>query len=478
MLASRDETGILCVDSSWTTERTGDIVQEFDLIIVGTGSANSIPNEAFDEWNIAIIEKGVFGGTCLNVGCIPSKMFIYAADVAESVRHASTYGVDASVDGVRWNDIVRRVFGRIDPIAAGGEDYRVSQCSNITVFRGEARFVAPKVLEVNGEQLTARHIVLGAGARVAVPPVPGLADVPYETSDTIMRRTEVPKRLLVLGGGYIASELGHVFEALGSEVTLVNRSDRLLRIEDDDISERFTDVMGRRFDLRLGTSDHALSRDADGITMTYRDSEGNRQSAMGDVLLVATGRTPNGDVLEVEAGGLEHDGPRVIVDSAGRTNVDGVWAFGDLSNTRQLKHLANYEVRTIQHNLLNPDDLRHTDDELTPHAVFSNPQVASVGLTERDARAKGLPISVAKKDYGATAYGWAMEDSDSFCKLVANRETRLLLGAHIIGPQAATLIQQLIQGMAFGQTVDEMARGMMYIHPALTEVVENALLDL
>lgn len=453
-------------------------MQEFDLIIVGTGSGNSIPNEAFDDWNIAIIEKGVFGGTCLNVGCIPSKMFIYSADVAESVRHASTYGVDASIDGVRWQDIVQRVFGRIDPIAAGGEDYRVSQCSNIKVFHGEGKFVAPKVLEVNGEQLTAKHIVLGAGGRVAVPPIPGLADVDYETSDTIMRIAEVPSRLLVIGGGYIASELGHVFGALGSDVTIVNRSGRLLRAEDDDISERFTEVMGRRFDLRFDTSDHEISQSADGITISYRDANGDDQSVTGDVLLVATGRRPNGDILDVEAGGLEHDGWRVIADGAGRTNVEGVWAFGDLSNTHLLKHLANYEVRTIQHNLQNPDDLRHTEYELTPHAVFSNPQVGSVGLTERDARAQGLPISVAKKDYGATAYGWAMEDTDSFCKLIAHAETRLLLGAHIIGPQAATLIQQLIQGMAFGQTVDEMARGMMYIHPALTEVVENALLDL
>jgi len=452
-------------------------VQEFDLIIVGTGSGNSIPSADFDDWNIAIIEKGVFGGTCLNVGCIPSKMLIYAADVAEQVRHSSIYGVDASIDGVRWPAIVERVFGRIDPIAKGGEQYRTEQCPNITVFQGEGRLVAEKVIEVDGQQMTAPHIVLGAGARVAVPAIPGIEDGPYETSDTIMRIGEVPNKLIVFGGGYIAAELGHVFQGLGAEVTIVNRSDRLLRREDDDISARFTEVMGRRFDLRLGTTEHQVTYGPDGATVSFKRN-GGAESVTGDVLLVATGRTPNGDILNAAAVGIETDGPRVLADTAGRTNVEGVWAFGDLSNTHQLKHLANYEVRTIQHNLLHPNDIRHTRYDLTPHAVFGHPQIASVGLTEREALERGLPITVASKDYGSTAYGWAMEDTDSFCKLVANAETRRLLGAHIIGPQASTLIQQLIQGMAFGQTVDEMASGMMYIHPALTEVVENALLDL
>jgi len=477
MLSPADSSCAQYTRSRPDTALVGDSVQEFDLIIVGTGSGNSIPSADFEDWNIAIIEKGVFGGTCLNVGCIPSKMLIYTADIAEQVRHSSKYGVDASIDGVRWPDIVERVFGRIDPIAQGGERYREEQCDNITVFRGEGRLVAPKILEVNGQQMTAPHIVLGAGARVAVPPIPGIGDGPYETSDTIMRIAEVPERLLVFGGGYIAAELGHVFESLGADVTIINRSDRLLRHEDDDISARFTEVMGRRFDLRLDTTDHRVTYGPDGVTVGFvRDDV--TESVTADVLLVATGRTPNGDILNAAAVGIETEGARVLADTAGRTNVEGVWAFGDLSNTHQLKHLANFEVRTIQHNLLHPDDIRHTRYDLTPHAVFGHPQIASVGLTERAAVEQGLPITVASKDYGSTAYGWAMEDTDSFCKLVANAETRLLLGAHIIGPQASTLIQQLIQGMAFGQTVDEMAAGMMYIHPALTEVVENALLDL
>ena len=163
--------------------------------------------------------------------------------------------------------------------------------------------------------------------------------------------------------------------------------------------------------------------------------------------------------------------------------MPGVWAFGDIANSHQLKHLANAEVRALRHNLLVAEGecegpMKVVNDAFVPHAVFGDPQIASVGLTERVAVGKGLPLSVTLKEYGATAYGWAMEDSQSFCKLIAHAESRQLLGAHLIGPQASTLIQQLIQGMEFGQTVDELASGQFYIHPALSELVENALLDL
>lgn len=463
-------------------------MHDFDLVIVGTGSGNSIPGPEFDHWRIAIIEKGVFGGTCLNVGCIPSKILVYAADVAHTIRQASTYGVDATIDAVRWRDIRDRVFGRIDPIAAGGERYRVgAECPNITVFGGTARFADGGVLEVEMndgtvEQVSGRHIVLGAGARPFIPPYPGLADVDFHTSDTVMRIDRIPERLIVFGGGYIAAELGHVFQGLGSEVVMVNRGDRLLRHEDVEVSTRFTEVYGRRFDLRCGATVEKVSQVGSTIGVRLRRN-GEAEEVEGDLLLVATGRVPNGDLLHLDAAGIAHQDHRVIVDAHFRTSVEGIWAFGDLSNEHQLKHLANAEVRALRHNLLVADGdaegpMRSVDDRLVPHAVFGHPQVASVGLTEAQARAAGGSVVVARKDYGAVAAGWAMEEQDGFCKLIADAETRQLLGAHLIGPQAASIIQQLIQGMNFGQTVDEMAAGQFYIHPALSELVENCLLDL
>ncbi len=451
-------------------------MQDFDLVIIGTGSGNSIPAE-LDDWNIALVERDVFGGTCLNRGCIPSKMFVYAADIAMHVRESERFGVRSTLDGIDWPDIVDRVFGRIDPIAAGGERYRIQDCENITVFQGDGVFVDHKVLEVNGEKLRADKFILGAGARPFVPDIPGLAESGFHTSDTIMRVREVPERLVVIGGGYIATELGHVFEAFGSHVTMINRSGQLLRSEDDDISKRYTELAGERFELLLDTAIEKVETDG-GITRVHVSSDGQSSVVEADALLVATGRIPNSDQLDVAATGVKCDGAgRVIVHDDYQTDVEGIWAFGDLSNHFQLKHVANAEAKVVFHNVAHPEDLRHKDEFAIPHAVFGSPQVASVGMTERDAAAESVPFIVSSKDYGTTAYGWAMEDRTSFVKLIAHAQTRKLLGAHIIGPQASTLIQLLIQGMRFGQTVDEMAHGQMWIHPALTEVLENALLD-
>ena len=455
---------------------------QFDLVIIGTGSANSIIGPAFDNWSIALIEESVFGGTCLNRGCIPTKMLVYAADVAETVRHAARLGVDAHVDAVRWRDIRDRVFNRIDPIAAGGEDYRTNRCPNVTVLRGRGRFVGPRQVAVGNTIVEGRHVVVAVGGRPMIPDIAGLADVAFHTSDDIMRIDDVPKHLIVLGGGFIANELAHVFGAFGARVTMINRSDRLLRAEDDDVSAAFTEQIRARagFDLRFGVTVSAVRSTRAGLggnTITVELSDGTEVS--GDALLVATGRIPNTDTLDVAAGGLAtNSDAQVVVDEFQATNVPGVWALGDVSSPYLLKHVANHEARVVQHNLLHPHTPLATDHRFVPHAVFTNPQIASVGITEKAARAAGFDVMTKSQAFGDTAYGWALEDTTSFCKLVADRSTRQLLGAHFIGPHSAILIQQLIQGMAFGQTVDEIARGQYYIHPAMPEVVENALLGL
>ena len=460
---------------------------DFDLVIVGTGSGNSIPGPEFAHWNIAIIEKGLFGGTCLNVGCIPSKMFVYAADVAEIIRDSATYGIQASIEEVNWPAIRDRVFGRIDPIVQGGEEYRLGvECPNITVLKGTGRLVGSKTLDVTGDdgQLTrvsGRHIVLGAGARPFIPPYPGLDDVPFHTSDTVMRIDSLPQRMIIFGGGYIAAELGHVFAAFGCEVTIINRGERLLRREDDDLSVRFTEIASRRMDVRCGSEVTKVEQIGNDIRVEIQRNAGV-ETVEADMLLVAAGRVPNGDLLGAPDVGISCEQGRILVDEHFRTSLEGVWAFGDISNVHQLKHLANAEVRALRQNLLKAEGeidgpMLSVDDRFVPHAVFGHPQVASVGLTERDAREQGLAIVVALKDYGATAYGWAMEDSQGFCKLIVDAESRQLLGAHLIGPQASSLIQPLVQGMEFGQTVDQLASQQFYIHPALTEVIENALLE-
>lgn len=450
-------------------------MRHHDLIIIGSGSGNSLVTAELEALDIAIVEAATFGGTCLNAGCIPTKMFVYAADVATSIRTASRYGVDAHLDGVRWRDIRDRVFGRIDPISAGGRAYR-AEGPHTTLYQARAKFTGPRTLSLStGEELTAERIVIAAGSRASVPDAVTASGVAYHTSDDVMRIEELPERMVILGCGYIGSEFAHVFSSLGVDVTVVARSGLLLRQLDAEVSARFTALAAQRWDVRLHAKVGEVSERDGEISVGLSDGT----TIPTDALLVATGRITNADLLDPDAAGLRlTDDGRIWADEYQRTSVEGIWTLGDVSSPYQLKHVANHEARVVAHNLARPDDLRRSDHRFVPSAVFTDPQIASVGLTEDEARERGLDAVIARQDFGGSAYGWAMEDTTSFCKLIAERGSGLLLGAHLMGPQASTLIQPLIQAMSFGQSVRGLARGQYWIHPALTEVVENALLKL
>jgi mycothione reductase len=455
-------------------------VAHFDLAIIGTGSGNSLVTPDFDNKQVAIIESGTFGGTCLNVGCIPTKMYVYAADVANTIRHAGRYGIDATLDGVRWQDIRDRIFGRIDPISAGGQDYRANG-PNTTAFLGHATFVGPGRLRIDAGpgahsvEISAEQIVIAAGGHPTVPEVVLESGVPFHTSDTVMRLERLPERLVILGSGFIAAEFAHIFSALGSEVSVVARSGVLLRRLDAEIAQRFTKIAQQQWDVRLNAALTAVSGDDCEVRLGFADGS----ALKGDLLLVATGRVPNTATLGLDAAGIiTHQDGGVTVDAHGRTNVAGVWALGDVSSAYQLKHVANHEARVVAHNLAHPDDLQSFDHRFVPSAVFTSPQIATVGLTEEQLKSQGRHYVTKSQPYGDTAYGWAMEDTTGICKVIADPGTGELLGAHILGYQASNLIQPLVQGMSFGQTATEVARGQYWIHPALSEVVENALLGL
>lgn len=446
--------------------------EQYDLVIVGSGSGNAIPHY-LDDWKIAVIERDVFGGTCLNRGCIPSKMFVLPADVVEEARHSARLGVDVRFHGADWAAIRDRVFGRIDTIAANGREYRAEGSPNITLIDGTARFTAPSVIDVEGTRITAPHILIAAGSRPTVPPIPGLVETGFHTSDSIMRLDALPARLGIIGGGFIAAEMGHVFSALGSKVSVFNRSEVLLRAADEEVSRRFTDIFSERVDVHLEHVPTKIWRTETGIVIRCHGEE-----VEVDELLVATGREPNTDLLDAELGGLTlHHHGTIVVDRHMRTSVEGVWAIGDIANDFHLKHVANEEARVAFWNIAHPDDLKSVDYRAVPAAVFSNPQVASVGLTQQAARAGGLDYVVGRCDYAGTAYGWALVDETSFAKVLVERSTGLIIGGHIIGPQAASLIQPLVQAIQFGQSAAQLAHDQFWIHPALTEVVENAVLD-
>jgi mycothione reductase len=288
-----------------------------------------------------------------------------------------------------------------------------------------------------------------------------------------MRLERLPERLGIIGGGFIAAEMGHVFEAYGSKVSIFTRSQMMLRMEDTEISERFTELFSKRVDLYPCQLPGRIERRSSGVVIHCHDRE-----IEVDELLVATGREPNTDLLDAEVGGVDlHHHGTIVVDEHLRTSADGVWAIGDIANDWHLKHVANEEAKVAFWNIAHPDEQRSIDYTAVPAAVFTAPQVASVGLTEQRAAALGREVVIGRRDYADTAYGWALVDETSFAKVLVDPETRLILGGHIIGPQASILIQPLVQAMQFGQTADEIANGQYWIHPALGEVVENVLID-
>jgi mycothione reductase len=436
--------------------------------------------DRFDAWDVAIVEPRHFGGTCLNAGCIPTKMLVHTADLVEQARGSGRLGVDVGDVAVRWPDVRDRVFGRIDARAAWGHRWRSTESPRTTVYDGAARFVGPRRLAVTGAdgrttEISGDHVVVAAGGRPVVPDVIAASGVPFDTSETVMRIDAVPERLVILGSGYIAAEFAHVFSSMGSAVTVVARGNALLSSQDEAVSTQFTKLAEEKWDVRLGRQVTAAAYDAGTVRLTCDDGS----EVEGDRLLVAVGRTPNSDGLDLARGGIQvlPDG-RVRTDAYQRTTAPGVWAIGDITSDWQLKHVANREARTVAHNLLHPDRLQATDYTAVPWAVFTEPQIAGVGMTEQQARAVGADYVSYTHEFRSVAYGWAMEDTTGFCKLLADRRTGLLLGAHVLGPQAATLIQPLVQAMTFGQRVDAVAHAQFWIHPALTEVVENALLGL
>ncbi|WP_181273793.1 mycothione reductase [Brevibacterium oceani] len=481
----------------------------YDLLLIGTGSGNMFLDERFAGLKTAVAEEWHFGGTCLNVGCIPTKMFVYPATVAERAAQAARYNLSATHPQVDWSALQERIFSRVDAIEEGGREYRSSDRQpNITVVPEHVHFTGEKtVVTASGEQITADRIVIAAGAHPFIPPIDGLdpslvdtEDFPVVTSNTVMRRPSPPRRLIIIGSGIIAMEFAHVFAPFGTEVTVLARGPRLLGNLDEEAADEFTRIFAESHTVLTGAQAKRFDL-ADGeVTLTIEPSGRVAEADLpdtltADVVLVATGRVPNTAELAVSA--ADHDvmtDERLAVDEyqrvlSGGAPVPGVFALGDISSPHQLKHVANHEAKIVGRNLAAdvaagspgsaPDDeLAAVNHHAVPGAVFSSPQVAYVGMSEQDARNAGHDVTVKVQQYSDVAYGWAMADDPGIVKIIADRESRLILGAQIVGHEASMIIQPLIQAMAFGQRADEVATGQYWIHPALPEVIENALLGL
>lgn len=452
-----------------------------DLAIIGSGSGNSLITNYWDDKKVAIAEGSTFGGTCLNVGCIPTKMFVRPAHLARGVEEAARLGVKMSVENVDWPAMRDRIFGRIDAISSGGEDYR-ERLENVELISQYVTLGQDNTLTAqDGTTVTAKQLVIAAGSRPSMPDIEGIDLDAVHTSDSVMRLDKLPESLVIIGGGYIACEFAAMFSGLGTKVTQLVRSGALMRQLDTEISEAYNKEAAAHWTVRYHTEAQAIRQTDSGLDVVLGD-----ETLSTDAVLVAIGRIPNTDKIGAEQAGLDlHQDGRLKVDEYQRVlragePVTGLYALGDISSASQLKHVANYEARLVAYNLEHPESLRKNSNRAVPAAVFTHPEIAIIGLTEDEAReqlgAENLTVKTQK--FGDTAYGWAMEEQTGLFKVLADKRTGKLVGAHAMGPESSNLIQPVIMAMNLDIDAHTAATGQYWIHPALMEVVENALLGL
>ncbi len=443
-------------------------MSKFDLIVIGSGSGLDVAaTAAANGMKVAIVEEGPLGGTCLNRGCIPTKVLIHSADVMQTIKHAEEFGITVGSVKVDFKKAMARARA-VDTDSKNIED-SLRKASNPTLFKDRAKFIGAKALEVGGKTIMGEKILVAAGTRPSIPPIEGLDKVKYMTSDGALKLEQLPKELIIIGGGYIACELAHFFGSMGSKVTILQRNVRLLPDEDEEISQRFTELFSKQYDVRLKFTAKKVEMKNSRIVV-----HGDGASVEGTDLLIATGRIPNTDILEVAKAGLKTNKAGFIeTNEYMETNVPGIWALGDIAGKYQFKHSANLEAEYVTIALLTPAHRHPVDYTAMPHAVFSYPQIAGVGATEQELKEKKVDHMVGRYNYADTGMGEAMGEKNGFVKFLADYEGKIL-GCHIMGPEASNLIHEVLVSMKAGKcNINDILRT-IHIHPALNEVVQRA----
>lgn len=441
---------------------------DVDVLVVGGGTGRDVVVAAEEAGlRVALVEKGPLGGTCHNRGCMPSKMLIHSADLADAIREAAGFGVHSSVDRVDFPTIVHDVFHVLDEETREREE-SLRASNLVTFFQREGRFTDAKSMQVGDDVITADRVVIAAGSRPAVVPIPGLDEVPYITSDEALHLEALPERLAIIGGGYISCELAHFFGSLGAEITILEVSDRLMAVEDAEVGEWLTREYASKYRVLTGARTERVSQRGDIIEVQIK---GEAAPIVADKLLVATGRQPNSDMLGLDATGIELDGRgHIAVNEYLETNVEGVGAFGDITGVLPLKHVAVRQARHLARNLFH-GDRRPMDYAKVPHAAFSSPQVAAVGQTEQQLRDAGVPHKVGRWRFKDTGMGMALR-ADGLVKVLASPEHDIL-GCHIVGPYASILIHEAVVAMNGSAKLDAIVES-VHAHPALPQVLEEA----
>ncbi|MBN1862900.1 MAG: dihydrolipoyl dehydrogenase [Dehalococcoidales bacterium] len=450
------------------------MLKNYDAIVIGSGSGMLIVDEFLAHGlKVALVDKGPLGGTCPNLGCIPSKMLIFPADRIVEIQEAAKLGIAAKITSIDFPAIM----GRMRKSVRGNQrhmEQAISQLDNLDFYKGEGRFSGDYTVSVNGEEIRGEKVFIACGSRPFIPPIRGLEDSGYLTNETVLGLKERPESVIIIGGGYIGVEYGHFLAATGVRVTILEMADRLVLAEEAEVSALLEKALSRRLDIFLNTQAEEVRKTDSGVKVTVRDIKIDaRREIAARELMVAVGRRSNADLLQLENSGVETDKLGFVkVNEYLETSRKNIFAVGDANGQQMFTHVANREAAIAANNALHDDKVK-MDYSAVPHAVYSHPQIASVGLSEEAARA-GHDVLVGRAKYADVAKGEAMMESEGFAKAIVARDDRRILGFHIIGPYAPILIQEVVNAMQSGGHWDEINGG-IHIHPALSELVPLVL---
>lgn len=455
-------------------------MEQYDLIVLGGGTGNVVAAAAAQEGvDVALVERGRLGGTCLNRGCNPSKQLIQRANVAATVRNADQFGVNASLNDIAFRDIIDEVTEEMAQLAESKAE-RARKNDHITFYQAEGRFVDEHTIEVNtdngtgGEQISAERLILAGGSRPMIPEsIGGTDQVDFLTSTEVLKGDidRLPDRLVAIGGGYITVEMSHFFSQMGAEVTIISHSDTLIDREDPDVSQQLTNIYRETHDLHLGYTATKIADDEGKKIVTAESKTGEEIQVSGDELLVATGRQPNSDLWNVSAAGIEtNEKGFVQTDEYLQTSVGGIWAIGDIAGNYMFKHSGDKEAEYVVENAVRGNE-REVDYPGMAHAVFGSPQVASLGKNEAEIDDE-VEYETGTYAYSDQALGNTLDAKGGFAKVIVDNSNEIL-GFHIIGPEASTLIHEVSTAVAAGADATTVAET-IHIHPALSEVVQGA----
>ncbi len=451
----------------------------FDAIVIGTGQsgpalASRLSNAGM---KVAVVERKLFGGTCVNNGCIPTKALVASAYAAHIARHAADYGV---LTGGAVSVDMKRVKARKDEISGRSNKAVESWMKGLTngrVFEGHARFESRNTVRVNGELLSAEKIFINVGGRALVPPIPGLKDVPYLTNSSIMEVDFLPRHLVILGGSYIGLEFAQMYRRFGSEVTIVELAPRLIAREDEDVSQGVLDIVsGEGVKVELGAEVIGVDKRGDGIAVKFK-RDGTVSEISGSHLLLAIGRIPNTDDLGLDKAGIATDARGFIaVDDELRTNVPRIWAIGDCNGRGAFTHTSYNDYEIVADNLLN-NDHRSVRDRITAYGLFIDPPLGRVGMTDTEIRKSGRTALTGKRMM--TRVGRAVEKGDSrgFMKITVDAQTKEVLGAAILGVGGDEAIHCLIDTM-YAKAPYTVVQRAVHIHPTVSELLPTVLGEL